>query len=261
MSIESILKTERSKYTLPVQKLSEFLYTPLIYRQMRAIFEAAPVHDYNPNMYNKSRLALIKDTYSYLPMMFNFFQNHPEFDKFHSHIRTYYGVLVNPHQLPGTAHVGMFLKYIELMGTDEHKSTYLQKCRNYEIVGCYAQTEIGHGSDVRSLETTATFDPKTQEWVINTPSVSAAKYWPGELSFLANYAMVFAQAIVKGKSKGVYPFLVQIKDANYDWMPGITGGDIGPKLGFHAKENGYMFLSNIRVPKSNLLNKYVEVSN
>jgi acyl-CoA oxidase len=90
--------------------------------------------------------------------------------------------------------------------------------------------------------------------------LSAAKYWPGELSILANYAMVFAQAIVNGKSKGVYPFLVQIKDANYDWMPGIRGGDIGPKLGFHAKENGYMFLNNVRVPKTGLFNKYVQVS-
>jgi acyl-CoA oxidase len=73
--------------------------------------------------------------------------------------------------------------------------------------------------------------------------------------------MIFAQTIVKGKSKGVYPFLAQIKDANYDWLPGIKGGDIGPKLGFHAKENGYMFLSNVRVPKNNLLNKYVQISN
>jgi acyl-CoA oxidase len=65
--------------------------------------------------------------------------------------------------------------------------------------------------------------------------LNAAKYWPGEISFIANYAMVFAQAIVNGKSKGVYPFLVQIKDSDLNWMPGIEGGDIGPKIGFHAK--------------------------
>jgi acyl-CoA oxidase len=66
--------------------------------------------------------------------------------------------------------------------------------------------------------------------------------------------------MVKGKSKGLYPFIVQIKDENYEWLPGITGGDIGPKLGLHAKENGYMFMSNIRIPKNNLLSKYVEIS-
>lgn len=72
--------------------------------------------------------------------------------------------------------------------------------------------------------------------------------------------MVFAQAIVNGKSKGVYPFLVQIKDSDLNWMPGIEGGDIGPKIGFHAKENGYMFFKNVRIPKNNLFNKYVDIS-
>lgn len=72
--------------------------------------------------------------------------------------------------------------------------------------------------------------------------------------------MVFAQTIIKGKNHGVYPFLVQIKDNDFNWMPGIEGGDIGPKIGFHAKENGYMYLRNVRIPKSNLFTKYVEVS-
>jgi acyl-CoA oxidase len=151
MSIESILKTERAKHNLPIQKLSEFLYTPTLYHQLKTLLDAAPVHDYNPNMYNKSRLELIKDTYSYLPMIYNFYQSHPEFDNFHGSVKVVYGSLVNPHQSPGSAHVGMFIKYIELMGTEEHKKALLQKSKTYEIVGCYAQTEIGHGSDVRNL--------------------------------------------------------------------------------------------------------------
>jgi acyl-CoA oxidase len=47
--------------------------------------------------------------------------------------------------------------------------------------------------------------------------------------------MVFAQTIVKGKNYGVYPFITQIKDSDHNWLPGIEGGDIGPKIGFHAK--------------------------
>ena len=118
MSIESILKTERAKHNLPIQKLSEFLYTPPLYHQMRALLEEAPVHEYNPNIYNKSRLELIKNTYSYLPMIYNFFQNNPEYASFHNSVKVVYGQLVTPHQLPGSAHVGMFIKYIELMGTE-----------------------------------------------------------------------------------------------------------------------------------------------
>jgi hypothetical protein len=151
MSIESILKTERAKYTLPTQKLSEFLYTPFIWKQLQTVLEKAPTHDYNPNMYNKSRLELIKDSYSYLPLVANWYWANPEFESYHPCIRQIYSTLLTPHQMPGSAHVGMFIKYIELMGTEEHKKAYLEKSMTFEVVGCYAQTEIGHGSDVRSL--------------------------------------------------------------------------------------------------------------
>jgi acyl-CoA oxidase len=62
------------------------------------------------------------------------------------------------------------------------------------------------------------------------------------LSIFANYAIVFAQTLIKGKNYGVHPFLVQIKDKDYNWLPGIEGGDIGPKIGFHAKENGFIWI-------------------
>lgn len=53
---------------------------------------------------------------------------------------------------------------------------------------------------------------------------------------------------------------MQIKDSEYNWLPGIEGGDIGPKIGLHAKDNGYMMIHNIRIPKNNLINKYVQVN-
>lgn len=196
--------------------------------------EAAPTVPYTPNLYNKSRLELIKDSYRYLPVIYKY-NSVSEGKDFHPHFRTIYSLLVNPHQIPGSAHVGMFIKYIDLMGTEKHREEYLEKSKRFEIVGCYAQTELGHGSDIRSLETTATFDPKTQEWILNSPTISSAKYWPGELSFLANYAMVFAQTYANGKNQGVYPFIVRIKDDEYNWLPNIEGGDIGPKIGYHAK--------------------------
>ena len=62
---------------------------------------------------------------------------------------------------------------------EEQKAKWVQKALDYEILGCYAQTELGHGSNVRGLETTATFIPEADEFEMTTPSLSSIKWWPG----------------------------------------------------------------------------------
>lgn len=59
---------------------------------------------------------------------------------------------------------------------------------------------------------------------------------------------------------GVHGFLVQIRDDNYNPLPGIEVGDIGPKIGFHSKDNGFLILHNVVIPKRNMLRKYTSVS-
>jgi acyl-CoA oxidase len=61
--------------------------------------------------------------------------------------------------------------------------------------------------------TTATYDVKSDEFVINTPDPKATKWWPGEMGRYANHAIVFAQLIIPdedgGLNKyGVAPFIV-----------------------------------------------------
>ena len=81
-----------------------------------------------------------------------------------------------------------------------------------EIIGTYAQTEMGHGTFLRGLETTATYDAETKEFVIHTPTIRAYKWWPGGLARTANYAVVMAQLIIEGKSVGPHLFIVQLRD-------------------------------------------------
>ena len=81
-------------------------------------------------------------------------------------------------------------------------------CQEMRISGTYAQTELGHGSDVSSLETTATFDPKSDEFIIHTPSISATKFWPGDLGNFSSHAIVFANLIIDDQKHGIQPFLV-----------------------------------------------------
>ena len=76
------------------------------------------------------------------------------------------------------------------------------------IIGAYAQTELGHGSDVSNLETTATFDGNTDEFIIHTPCIKATKYWPGYLGVSSSHAIVFAKLIIDGNKYGVFPFIV-----------------------------------------------------
>jgi acyl-CoA oxidase len=107
-------------------------------------------------------------------------------------------------------------------------------------LGAYAQTELGHGSDVAGLETTATFDQKTDEFVIHTPSITAAKYWPGEMGRYTTHAVAMARLKIGKKDYGVHPFIVQLRDMNtFKHMAGVETGDLGPKFAFHNKDNGW----------------------
>ena len=81
-----------------------------------------------------------------------------------------------------------------------------------EIIGTYAQTEMGHGTFIRGLETTATYDPETETFVLHSPTIRAYKWWPGGLGRTANYAVVMAQLITQGKVVGPHPFIVQLRD-------------------------------------------------
>jgi acyl-CoA oxidase len=132
--------------------------------------------------------------------------------------------------------------------------------KSLKMIGCYAQTELGHGSNVAGLETTATFDEEKDEFVINSPTISSAKYWPGELGKFANHAVVYARLILKGKFNGIHAFMVPIRDSQtHEQLPGIEVGDIGPKFGFNSKDNGYALFKNVRIPRTNLLSRYAEV--
>ena len=145
------------------------------------------------------------------------------------------------------------------MADAEQAKYWLKRIENFDIIGCYAQTELGHGSDVASLKTTATFDAKKDEFVLHTPSIDATKWWPGEMAHHANYALVFARLLIPDEEGeindyGIAPFIVQIRDTDtHKHMPGVKTGNLGPKFGYHDKDNGWMTLDRVRVPRSQLL--------
>jgi acyl-CoA oxidase len=125
------------------------------------------------------------------------------------------------------------------------------------MMGCYAQTELGHGSNIAGLETTASLDEETDEFVIHSPTVTSTKYWPGGLGLWANHAAVFAQCLVGENNFGVQCFLVPIRDMDtHNPLKGIKVGDIGPKQGYNSKDNGWIMFDQVRIPRTNMLNRF-----
>lgn len=138
---------------------------------------------------------------------------------------------------------------------------WAKKIQTGEIVTAYAQTELGHGSDVQSLATTAIYNPETGNFTLNNPTVESYKWWPGELGVYATHALVYAQIIIKEKKHGVFPLFVQIRDMEtHKLLPDIEAGDIGPKGGMHNKDNGFLIFRNVEVPRDSLLGKYIIVT-
>lgn len=155
----------------------------------------------------------------------------------------------------------MFTTSIENFCTDEQREIWVPKAHNHDINGCYAQTELGHGSNVAALETTATFDKEKDEFVIHSPTITSTKWWPGDLGRFANFALCMARLVIDGNDYGVMPFVVQIRDLNtHKWMPGIKSGDLGPKFGYHSKDNGWLTFTHVRIPRSQMLQRFVNVS-
>lgn len=155
---------------------------------------------------------------------------------------------------------GLFGGAVENLGTERHHERYVPKIINLELRGCFAMTEWGHGSDVQSLETTATYDPQTQEFVIDSATPSARKEYIGGAAETATIAAVFAQLITGGENHGVHCFLVPIRDADGNDLPGVTTSDNHYKGGLPGVDNGRIVFDHVRVPRENLLNKYGDVA-
>ena len=159
---------------------------------------------------------------------------------------------------------GLFGGAVENLGTERHHEPYVKKIINLELCGCFAMTETGHGSDVQSLETTATYDAETEEFVIHSETPTARKDYIGGAAETATIAAVFAQLITSEDGKpvnhGVHCVLVPIRDEDGNDLPGVTTSDCHYKGGLPGVDNGRIMFDHVRVPRVNLLNKYGDVA-
>lgn len=150
---------------------------------------------------------------------------------------------------------GLFGGALFNLGTKKHHDKYLEDTGYLRLSGCFAMTETGHGSNVRGLEVTATYDPDTDELIIHSPRYESGKEYIGN-ALHSKMAAVFAQLIVNGQNHGVHTILVPLRDENHKTLPGVTVKDNGYKLGLNGVDNGRIWFDQVRVPRWNLLDRF-----
>ncbi|WP_461107058.1 acyl-CoA dehydrogenase family protein [Tessaracoccus terricola] len=151
---------------------------------------------------------------------------------------------------------GLFGGAITNLGTSWHHERFIDGVVDCSILGCFAMTELGHGSDVQSVETTITYVPETDEYEVNSPTPTARKAYIGNAGKDGRMAVVFGQLIVAGENQGVHAILMDIRDADGNDAPGVETGDQGHKGGLLGVDNGTLFFDHVRVPRTMLLNRY-----
>ena len=252
-----LLAKERAASGVAVERLSEFLFTKeALDRQARIqkILTDDPVFDKTRNYYQGredrieaslakgKRLAQLSLRHGWTPEEYQVAND----------------LLSEP--TPYGLHASMFLVTLREQGTPEQHRLFLERAEKYKIIGCYAQTELGHGSNVRGLETTATWNQDDRTFTLNSPHLTSCKWWIGSLGKVANHAVVMAQLIVAGRNYGPHPFVVQIRDLKtHEPLENVYVGDIGPKFGYNTMDNGFLLLNQIKVPHVNMLARFSRV--
>jgi acyl-CoA oxidase len=158
-----------------------------------------------------------------------------------------------------TVNFNLFGGTILKLGTERHHHI-LKNIDKVDEIGCFALTELMYGNNAVKLETTATYDNKTKEFVINTPNPLAQKYWISNGAIDASWAVVFAQTYVNNSFEGVQAFLVRIRDKDMKPVRGVVIVDMGRKLNQNGVDNARLSFRNVRIPQDMLLNRVADVS-
>ena len=154
---------------------------------------------------------------------------------------------------------GLFGGAILQLGTERHHDAYLEDLISARLMGCFAMTETGHGSNVQALATTATYDRATDEFVVHTPDEYSGKDYIGNAARHGRVAVVFAQLEIDGEGHGVHALVVPIREEGGQVCPGVRIEDDGPKIGLNGVDNGRLWFDQVRVPRENLLDRYAQV--
>merc|ERR1711953_243284 len=159
-----------------------------------------------------------------------------------------------------TVQFNLFGGTVLKLGTERHHKKLLEGIDNLNDIGCFGLTELGYGNNAVEMETTAIYDAKTKEFIVNTPHPLAQKYWITNGAVHAKHVVVMAKLIVDGVNEGIHAVLVPIRDDKLNILPNVLVEDMGHKMGLNGVDNAKLSFDKVRIPRENLLNKYSDVS-
>ncbi len=155
---------------------------------------------------------------------------------------------------------GLWGMSVYFLGTEKHHKKYLTDIGTLELPGCFAMTETNHGSNVRGLETTATYNHEQKCFTIHTPHQLARKEYIGNAALHGQKATVFAKLIIDGEDFGVNAFVVPLREKSGELSKGVSIEDCGRKMGLNGVDNGLISFSNVVIPKEDMLDKFAKVN-
>ncbi len=138
-------------------------------------------------------------------------------------------------------HCSLCSEAILKFGTEEQKRKYLPMLASGKVLGAFALTEPGAGSDAGSLKTIATLEG--DQYVLD-----------GQKCFISNgntagILVVFALTDKTKGIKGISAFIIEKE------FPGFKTGRVEDKMGLRASSAAELFFDGCAVPKGNLLGK------
>jgi len=157
-------------------------------------------------------------------------------------------------------HDMLFRTTVQEQGTNEQAQFWDSKAAAFQVIGCFGMTELGTSSYLRGIETTATYDIENHQFIIHSPTLTSTKFWIGMAGETATHCVVLAQLIIRGEQKGLFWFVVQLRDLHSGLpLPGVSLGDVGPKAGRHTLDNGWIQFSQVRIPREQMLMRWAKV--
>lgn len=155
---------------------------------------------------------------------------------------------------------GLFGMSIYFLGTEKHHRKYLKDAGTLQLPGCFAMTETGHGSNVKGIETTATYLHERGKIVIHTPNPNARKEYIGNAACHGQTATVFAKLLINGTDYGVNAFVVPLRDRSGKIAKGVTIEDCGRKMGLNGVDNGVIYFNHVEIPADDMLDRFAQIT-